>query len=376
MKKFLMVSVVLASSHVFAQGVIPSVDYSHCQQAIGLFGPQLNHKGEFAAGPGMQPIPDVKSINLPGGESETTYTFKGQMLGLNGRPQETKYKVKKDKNGIVTEVNTAQDKIDSQIVNSYKQSALSGAIYSGVAFDGFAYDPMVMVGPSAPGSQMAGGQYLPLSKLSKEQAKQFGVDLEELKALKKQKKRDQKSFTKISEGYSKLLEKSHIMIPNGVQVQMKVENGVCKTQQVKQIVFDAKLKQNQVGQQFNHERCESVLKIQQKYEKQLQSCANTNAQMFSEMNSDGGMNGGYAGGIAGGIGNGGYPGAIGNVGFGMGGFGIGLMSEPFQCQQYFGAMPQGGYGMEYGSEGGAAGGGARGSMGGSFGISSGNGIGY
>ena len=64
MKKILVVSALIASSHVLAQGVIPSIDYSRCQQAIGFYGPQLNHKGELLAGAGMQPNPDVSSSNL------------------------------------------------------------------------------------------------------------------------------------------------------------------------------------------------------------------------------------------------------------------------------------------------------------------------
>ena len=47
MKNILLATAVLASSSVFAQGVIPSIDYSHCQQALGFYGPQLNHGHGF-----------------------------------------------------------------------------------------------------------------------------------------------------------------------------------------------------------------------------------------------------------------------------------------------------------------------------------------
>jgi hypothetical protein len=382
MKNILLATAVLASSSVFAQGVIPSIDYSHCQQALGFYGPQLNHKGEFMAGPGMQPNPDVSTAKMLNDETETTYAFKGQFLGMNGKPQVTKYKIRKDKNGNILEVNTAQDKIDAGTVSMHKQWALNGAVYSGVGFDSLTYDPMVMVGPAD--SQNIAGKYLPMSKLSKAQAKNLGVDLDDLKKLKKQSKKDQKSLSKITEGYSKLLDKSHMMIPNGAEYKMQVVDGVCKPTEVTQVVYDAKAKVNHAGQSVNHVRCDHVMKVHQKYEKQLQACANTNFEMFSELNPQGGyvggVNGGIAGGMQGGIAGGavgGYPGGIGGGGFGGGygmGGGYGFNSEAMQCQQYFGQMPQGGYGM--GSTSGSSGGSPYNPGNTSFGINPGNGIGW
>lgn len=350
MKKILVVTAIIASSHALAQGVIPSVDYSHCQQAIGVMGgPQLNDRGELSPGFGQQANPDVKTEEMAG-FTHLTYTFKSQALGLKGKPQEMKYKVTKDKLGNVVEVYTAQDKIDPGMVNMHKQWALNGAVYSGVTQDSLAYDPMVMVS-SADNGQMIGGKYLPLSKLSKEQAKQFGVDIDDLRSLKKQVKKDKKTLAKISDGYMKLLNKSHMMLPNGVDVEMKVIDGVCRPQSVTPVVYDSNAKVNNAFQKFDHERCENVLKIQKKYSKQLEACANTNFQMYQEMNPQG-VQGGYVGGMQGGVNGvgmaGGYP-----MG---GGYGMGYNSEMAQCQQYFGEMPQGGYGMGGGIAGGSAGG--------------------
>lgn len=386
MKNILLATAVLASSSVFAQGVIPSIDYSQCQQALGFYGPQLNHKGEFMAGPGMQPNPDVSTAKMLNDETETTYTFKGQFLGMNGKPQVTKYKVRKDKNGNILEVNTAQDKIDAGTVSMHKQWAMNSAVYSGLTMDNLAYDPVVMLSPAK--SQNISGEYIFMSKLSKAQAKNLGVDLDELKKLKKQAKKDQKSIAKITEGYSKLMDKSHMMIPNGASYKMQVVDGVCKPTEVIQVVYDAKTKVNHAGQSVNHVRCDHVMKVHQKYEKQLQSCANTNFEMFREMNPQGGavggyvggVNGGVAGGMQGGIGGGavgGYPGGIGGGGFGGGygmGGGFGFNSEAMQCQQYFGQMPQGGYGM--GSTSGSSGGSPYNSGNAGFGISTGQGIGW
>jgi hypothetical protein len=366
MKNILVVSAVIASSAAFAQGVIPSIDYSHCQQAIGFYGPQLNHKGEFLAGAGMQPNPDVSTSKLANDEIETTYAFKGQLLGINGKPQVTTYKIKKDKNGNIIEINTAQDKIDAGTVNMHKQWALNAAVYSGVAFDGLAYDPIVMVNQSK--SIIGPADFMKMSKLSKAQAKKLGVDLDELKKLKKESKKDQKSLASITEGYSKLLDKSHMIVPNGANYKMQVVDGVCKPTEVTQVVYDVKAKVNHAGQSLNHVRCDHVMKVQKKFESKLEACANTNFEMYREMNPEGGIVGGYVGGInggivgggqggvaagslgsgygggiAGGVTGGGYPGSYGG-GYGMGG-GFGFNTEAMQCQQYFGEMPQGGYGM-------------------------------
>ena len=349
MKKILVVSALIVSSHVLAQGVIPSIDYSRCQQAIGFYGPQLNHKGELLAGAGMQPNPDVSTSKLANDEIETTYAFKGQLLGINGKPQVTTYKVKKDKNGNIIEINTAQDKIDARTVNMHKQWALNAAVYSGVAFDGLAYDPIVVVNQSK--STIGPADFMKMSKLSKAQAKKLGVDLDELKKLKKESKKDQKSLASITEGYSKLLDKSHMIVPNGTNYKMQVVDGVCKPTEVTQFVYDVKAKVNHAGQSLNHVFCDHVMKVQKKFESKLEACANTNFEMYREMNPEmnpeggivGGFNGGHAGGIAGGVTGGGYPGGFGG-GYGMGG-GFGFNTEVMQCQQYFGEMPQGGYGM-------------------------------
>jgi hypothetical protein len=354
MKYFLAFSVVLASSQGFAQGVKFEVDYSQCQQAIGHFGPQINHKGELEAAPGHQPNPDVKTVELASGEKEVTYTFKSQMLGLNGKPIESKYKVKKDKSGAVTEISTAQDKIDSQTISMYKQMSLNSAVYSGLSFDSLAYDPMVMVG-DAPVGQQFNGKYVQLTKLSKEDAKKLGVDTDELRALKKQTKKDKKTLAKISDNYSKLLDKSHVMIPNGSEVKMEVKDGACKAKSINQVVYDAKSKTNHVSSSVNNVRCAEVLKVQKKFQKRLDACSNVQMEMYEEMNPQGAINGGYAGGIAGGA-QGGYPGGgmmggypvgfAGGYGMGMGGYGMGygFNSESAQCQMYFGEAQQGGWG--------------------------------
>jgi hypothetical protein len=356
MKNILLVTAVLASSSVLAQGVISPVDYSQCQQALGFFGPQINHKGDSIAVPGMQPNPDVSTTKLQNDETETTYSFKTQLLGVNGKPQLVKYKIKKDKNGNIIEVNTTQDKIDAVTVSMHKQWALNSAVYSGLAKDSLAYDPIIMITP--PNSKNTSGEYTHVSNLSKTQAKNLGVDLDDLKNLKKLTKKDQKTIGQIAEGYSKLLDKSQMMIPNGANYKMQVVDGVCKPTEVTLVSYNVKTKVNHDTQSLSRARCDHVLKVQQKYEKKLNECANTNLEMLKEMNPEGGVaQGGVGGGAAG--------------GFGMGG-GYGFNSEIINCQQYFGQMPQGGWGSTGGSNGGSP----YNSGNTGFGIGNGQGVGF
>lgn len=375
MKKILVVSALMVTGQVFAQDRVVGADYSKCNQAIAVMGgPQLNDRGELSPGFGMQANPDVKTSAMLNDEIETTYTFKGQNLDLKGKPQEYKYKVRKNKAGHVIEVNTAQDKIDPAMVNMHKQWAINGAVYSGVTQDSLAYDPMVMI--KAPDGKSFGGEYTTLSKLTKAQAKEFGVDADDLRALRKNVKKDKKTLAKISEGYMKLMNKSHMMLPNGVDAFMEVKDGVCRPTQIFQVSHDTKAKVNHVSSSVNQTRCDEVLKIQKKYSKQLEACANTNMQMYQELGGgiNGGMVGGYVGGGQGGI-AGGYPGGmgggmgIGGYGMGMGGYGYGYNSEMAQCQQYFGepVNPYGGYvgGEVSGSVGGSHGGRQGGSTSGS-----------
>ncbi|MBA2406087.1 MAG: hypothetical protein H0V66_15030 [Bdellovibrionales bacterium] len=369
MKKILVVSALMVT-----QSVLASVDYSKCQQAIGIMGgPQLTENGELSPGFGQQPNPDVKTAKMLNDEIEITYTFKGQNLGLNGKPTESKYKVRKNKEGHVIEVQTSQDKLDPAMVNMHKQWALSGAVNSGISQDSLAYDPIVMLQPGD-GKQTL-GTFTNLSKLTKEQGKQFGVDIDDLRALRKQVRKDKKTLAKISEGYSKLLNKSSMMLPNGVDAFMEVKDGVCRPTQIFQVTHDAKTKTNHISSSVNQVRCDEILKIQKKYSKKLEACGNTNMEMFQEMYPQGGgiggivggMQGGMAGGIQGGYvqayGQGGYPGGMGGgYGMGMGGYGYGFGGEVAQCNQYFGEM--GGY-VQGGMAGGYVGGAQSGSTNGS-----------
>ena len=337
MKNALIVSAMLASSFASA-----AVDYSHCQQALMMEGLHIDHEGKISVPFGFQANPDVSEATAGlNGQSSQTYTYKSQMLDLKGKPIEKKIQVTKDKDGNIVFVNTAQSKLEPQTLQMHKQMALQGAVHSGLTFDSLTYDPFVQVGGSTPGQQFAQGNYVQLSKLSKEQAKQFGVDIDELRKLRREVKKDKKTLKKIADGYERLLDKSHMMIPNGSEMAFEVKDGVCKVNGVTKVLHDTKAKVNHAGQSLNAERCEKVNKISSKYKKELESCSQSNMKMNQELYSEGGMvgginGGGMAGGYIGGAAGGYNPYMGGGYGYGMGGYGMMGGSEVWDCQAYFG----------------------------------------
>lgn len=354
MKNLLVVTAMIASSYAMAD-----VDYSHCQKALIREGIQVTPQGDLSAPFGFQENPDKSAPVQTATGSEQVYTYKGHQLGLNGKPVEKKILVKRDQDQNIIGVTTSQAKIDAHTVQWYKQLALNGAIHSGLTPDSYTYDPMVTV--SAPDAQNMMGKQVPLSKLTKEQAKQFGVDIDDLRKLRRQVRKDKKAMKKLADGYTKLLDKSNMILPNGMEVSMEIKDGICQVNSLAQIGHDVKAKKNVSGHVLNRERCEAVNKISAKYKSQLDSCAETNMKMMSELYPApqqgivGGVNGGaYPAAPMGGMGMGmgiGYPVGFGG-GFGYGGYGQG--AETFECQQVFGELSMGGYigGAASGSAGG------------------------
>lgn len=365
MKHLLVLSTLLASS-AFAQGVRPSVDYQQCQRAIGFMGPQLNSFGEFdREATGMLPAPDIDTKKTEDGGSRITYTYKSEGGPWNkGKPIVSVYSIEKDKDGNLKKIISGGEKMDSHQVKMHKQMLLESAVYTGVPMGGLSNDPVVTVSLSNKGYY-----FTPLSKLDKGEAKKFGVDMDELRKLRSEKRKDDRVLKKLRDGYTKLFDKAPLMIPNGQEAEVEIKDGACVLNKVATRLYDPKSKETQIGSGVNRERCEGVNKISKKYEKQLQACANTNFQMSQEMyalnNPTAGVQGGMVGGIQGGqqqgggttSGNvypgtgGGYVGGIqggyiggGYIGGGYGGMGM-PMNDTWECQAYFGEFQQGGYGQ-------------------------------
>ena len=354
MKYVLVLSSILATS-AFAQGVLPEVDYVQCQRAVGFMGPQLNSFGEFdKEATGMLPAPDVETKKTEAGGSRMTYTYKTDGGPWNkGKPIVSTYIIEKDKDGKLTKIISGGDKMDKHQVQMHKQMMIESSSYTGVPMGGLTNDPMMTVSLNGQGFYQT-----PLSKLDTAEAKKFGVDMDELRKLRSEKRKDNRVMKKLRDGYTKLFDKAPLMIPNGTEVEVEIKDGACGISKVSQRAYDPKSKANQVTSSVSRERCDAVNNITKKYEKQLQSCAMTNMQMNQELfalNAPTGVTGGYVGGAVGGINGGvagGYVGgAVGGIaggmnggmyggGLGLGGYGYpgafhGQGMDSWQCQMYF-----------------------------------------
>lgn len=340
MKYVLVFSSILATS-AFAQGVLPEVDYQQCQRAVGFLGPQLNSFGEFdKEATGMLPAPDIETKKTENGGTRMTYTYKSENGPWNrGKPFVSTYVIEKDKDGKLTKIISGGDKMSKQQIQTHKQMMIESSAYTGVPMGGLTNDPIMTVSLNNQGFYQT-----PLSKLDSAEAKKFGVDMDELRKLRSEKRKDNRVMKKLRDGYTKLFDKAPLMIPNGSEAEVEIKDGSCVIHKVSQRVYDPKNKVNQTTSTISRERCDSVNAITKKYEKQLQSCAQTNMQMNQELfalNNPTGVTGGYVGGMAGGYVGGAVGGAVGGIqGGALGGYGYpgsmhGQGADSWQCQMYF-----------------------------------------
>jgi hypothetical protein len=387
MKRVLLASTMLLSFNSFAQDF--DDPFYGCQNALGFLGPQLDEKGNLPSAPnGMLPAPVIEEVKLEDGKSKKIYSY--QYPGFaGGKPMKSVYTVTKDKQGRVISMASGGDKMDNEAVQQYIDSMVQSATHMGIPFG--SHDPMMQVN----------GKYLPMSRLTKEEAKTLGVDLDELKKLKSSEKKDKKIVKKIRDGYKKLWTKSNMAIPNGEEAEFSWENGRCEVQKVSNRFYDVNAKKNIIGSTMDKNRCNHVVRTFRKYQKEATACAAVQRKVSDEFYQGGGVVGGYnggavggaiggytpyGGGIAGGAGFGmGYPGGAMGIG-GFGGFGSGDLSgaealphymsaEISKCYMTFGE-PKGEYwGQENNSTGGYVGG-ASGGAGLGMPMGSGNGIGW
>lgn len=356
--KYVLVLSTLVATQAFAQGVLPSVDYQQCQRAIGFMGPQLNSFGEFdKEASGMLPAPDIDSKKLDDGGSRITYTYKSEGgPWTKGKPVVSTFVIEKDKDGNLKKIITGGDKVDSHQIKMHKAMMLEGAVYTGVPMGGLTNDPIMTISMNNQGFYQT-----PLSKMDSAEAKKFGVDMDELRKLRSEKRKDGRVLKKLRDGYTKLFDKAPLMVPNGTEAEVEIKDGSCALQKVSHRVYDPKKKENHISDSVTRERCDAILKISKKYEKEMQACANASNKMSQEFfalhdNHSGGYIGGVAGGVnggstVGGIAGGGQVGSVGGIaggygqgypgaGMGMGGFNVGYgmgmgMNDTWQCQSYF-----------------------------------------
>ncbi len=328
MKNLLIVSVMLVTGSAIGAVDNSGVDYSQCQRGFGFGGAVIQPDGSILPPLGMQPNPDIKTIEGANGQKELIYEFSSQMLDSKGKPTKHKFKIKKDANGNIISASNVQDKVSDQMIKFQKELMLQSAVYSGMPMN----------------SQDNYPQHSFLSN----------PKIKELRKEYKQKLKDAKSLNKIREGYSRFIDKSDLFIPNGTTVEMEIVNGTCQVKNVQMVSYDVKNKANVISQNVNGDFCrekiqqgKEVRQKYQKYEKQLSECRSIEFQMNQELNGQpfpGGMVGGSSGGMIQGIGGPGV-GGYGIGGYGIGGPGIGgpgiggpgmQFNMDFQCQIYFG----------------------------------------
>ena len=328
MKKFWIISAMLASYSFIAQAE-NGVDYSNCQKGFGFSGPIIQPDGSILPPFGMESDPDVKTIDGKDGQKEVIYQFNSKTAGFKGKPEKYQIKVKKDANGNIVSVSNVQEKMNDQRIKFHKEMMLQSAVYSGLPSNSQDFYPQ----PS----------FLSNPKI-KELRKQY-----------REKIKDTKSLNKIRDGYSRFIDKSDMVIPNGVNVEMEIVNGTCSLKNVQMFSYDVKTKNNFMTQGLNRELCrdeinrqKEVHKKYQKFQNQLSECREIEFKMNQELRGQpipGGIVGGSSGGgvvLMGGPGIGG-PG-IGGPGFGPGiggpGFGPGIGGLQYECMAYFGGDMQ------------------------------------
>lgn len=339
MKKLLFVSGVLLSSMAMAD-----VDYSRCMMVSGAWA-NIDNDGKISF-PQHQKIKSQKTD----GRKET-YVLETPNYFGNGGPITTEVTYERDDQGRIIKASTGGDKMDAKALQQYKESIVNSSVFMGTSAQymggmvngGY---PGGMVGGGYGGSGF-GGKYsspdfmygepqffvddkvVPLSKLTKEQAKKVGFDgnIEELQKAKQQWRKDKKVLKKIKDGYAKITEKSPLIVPMGQETEFEIKDGVCLVKNQAQKIYNTKTKEVTKVPGISREKCEEIQNIRKKYEVKLNECQDVQSKMSREyfekgVYDQGGLAGGYVGGMAGGM-YGGY------------GMGMGYMSS-FQCEALYG----------------------------------------
>lgn len=328
MKKLIIVSGLLISGFSLAD-----VDYTRCVVAAGGaygYGHSVDNDGNFIPSPYQK----IKSKATEG--KKETYVLEATGMGPH---TETTVVIERDDQGRIVKMGTGSEKIDAKAIKQFKEimvnsSLTSVGLMSGYGYMGGSYSPQGFM--SQEPQFYVDGKMIPLSKLSKDQAKQAGFDgnIDQLQKLKTQWRKDKKAVKKLREGYAHAFEESALMMPVGSEAEFEIKDGVCLVKNVAYKSFNTKTKEMIKTPGISREACEEVQKVNKKYQTKLAECAQLQNKASVElwentksMQKTGfGMGGGYGfgglnGGIAGGMG-GGYT-----------------LSDSFQCEMLYGVGP-------------------------------------
>lgn len=344
MKKLLVVSGLMLTGLAGAD-----VDYSRCVMAgSGMYGYgfSVDNDGNFQASPYQK----VKSKSTEG--KKETYVLESQ--GFMGGNTESTIILERDDQGRIIKMSTGGDKVDAKTIKQYKEMMVNSSLMSVGGFSGYgygmgygyygAYNPYSQQGFMTQEPQFfVDGKMIPLSKLSKDQAKRAGFDgnIEQLQKLKSQWRKDKKAVKKLKDGYTQAFEASALVMPLGNEAEFEIKDGVCLVKNIAYKSYNTKTKEMMKTPGISREACEEVQKVSKKYQTKLAECAQTSnkAQMELWENTKsmqkGGMGvagfyGGYPGGYAGGI-AGGYVGGVNGGAYSLG--------DSYQCEMLYGVGP-------------------------------------
>ena len=354
MNKFFLVSLALASSMSFAA----EVDYSRCTMYGGV---QLDHDGKVHA----NQFQTIKSQRIDGNKEHLVFE---SSYGSKKFQQEVT--LERDAQGRVLKVVSGGERPSAQVLQQYKDMMVNSAVAmapmaTGSFSGGYGQQGFMTQEPSywlkkkkaaAPqeGSSTQFGygigfggsdpnyEMVPLSKLTSDQAKAVGIDnVDELKRLRQQWKRDKKTANKLRDGYSKVVERSALVVPMGMETEFDIQDGVCTPKSMSSRFYNSQSGQVNTFPISSKEKCDKIRTVYQRHERKINECnqagMKVSTDFFKEMYGEGGMvagsAGGYVAGVAGGMSGGiGYMGAgmaggmMGGYGGGYGGMGMGMYS--------------------------------------------------
>lgn len=338
MKKIVVLSSLLVSSVAMAD-----VDYSRCMLSAGIYGATIDNDGKFQPSEYQK----VKSVKTEGKVETYVFESTGGGYGFGGSTYEVQ--LTRDEQGRIIKASTGGDKMDPKALKQYKDTMVQFSV-SGIG--GY---PMGGYANQAPDFMTQEPQFytaegvIPLSKLTKEQAKQVGFEgnIENLQKMKSQWRKDKKVVKKIKDGYAKILDKTSLMVPMGQEAEFEVKDGVCLVKNVASKSYNTKTKEVVKTPGVSREACEKIQTIHKKYEAKLNECQDVNMKVSQEyfQNKVYGDGGGYVAGMGGGL-VGGFGGGFGGglAGGYMGGMGAMMAANPYQCQMLYGVGPiQGGF---------------------------------
>lgn len=144
------------------------------------------------------------------------------------------------------------------------------------------------------------------------------TNIEELKKMKGQWRKDKKTVTKFKEAYAPIIEKTAIQIPAGSSTQFEIKDGVCLVSSASFRTYNTQDKKISEYKYIDKNTCDELLAVKKKHESKLNDCQKVETDFQIDLVNKMGINNSYASYL--GTNGLGYvsAGGLGGIGFGMG----------------------------------------------------------